>query len=83
MQSDLYNLYPAIGSVNALRQNYNFTMLPGASSDFGSCAMKIEGSKAEPPEKARGRIARTYKYMEWAYPRYKMSKAQRKLMKSN
>ena len=29
MQADLYNLYPAVGAVNALRQNYNFQMLPG------------------------------------------------------
>lgn len=29
IQSDMYNLYPAIGSVNAMRSNYNFTMLPG------------------------------------------------------
>ena len=80
MQSDLYNLYPAIGSVNAMRSNYNFTMLPGASSDFGSCQMKIENRKAEPPKQARGRIARTYLYMEQKYRRYNMSKKQRQLM---
>ena len=80
MQSDMYNLYPAIGAVNALRSNYNFTMLPGEESDFGSCSMKIENKKAEPPESARGRIARTYLYMEETYPRYNMSKSQRQLM---
>jgi deoxyribonuclease-1 len=74
MQSDMYNLYPAIGSVNAMRSNYNFTMLPGEKSDFGSCDMNIDNKKAEPPENARGRIARSYMYMESAYPRYKMSK---------
>lgn len=42
MQADMFNLYPAIGAVNALRSNYNFTMLPGEASDFGSCEMKIE-----------------------------------------
>lgn len=80
MQSDMYNLAPAIGAVNALRQNYNFTMLPYAESDFGLCLMKIDNKKAEPPVRARGRIARTYMYMEAVYPRYKMSKAQRTLM---
>ncbi|MUJ27942.1 endonuclease I [Aliivibrio fischeri] len=80
MQSDMYNLYPAIGSVNAMRSNYNFTMLPGEKPDFGSCDMKIDNKKAEPPENARGRIARSYMYMESAYPRYKMSKSQRQLM---
>jgi deoxyribonuclease-1 len=80
MQSDMFNLYPAIGAVNALRSNYNFTMLPDEKSDFGSCNMKIENRKAEPPEAARGRIARTYLYMEDTYSRYKMSKSQRQLM---
>jgi deoxyribonuclease-1 len=80
MQADMFNLYPAIGSVNALRSNYNFTMLPVVKSDFGSCVMKIENKKAEPPEEARGQISRTYLYMEDAYKRYSMSKSQRQLM---
>ena len=80
MQADMFNLYPAIGAVNALRSNYNFTMLPTAKSDFGTCAMKIDNRKAEPPKAARGQIARTYLYMEGAYKRYSMSKSQRQLM---
>lgn len=81
MQADMYNLYPAIGAVNALRSNYNFQMLdPSTPSTFGACEMKIVDKKAEPPVRARGMIARTYKYMEGAYPTYKMSRAQRQLM---
>ena len=80
MQADMYNLAPAIGAVNALRQNYNFTVLPNVEGSFGSCSMKIEGTKVEPPESARGIIARTYMYMAWAYPLYKMSDQQTKLM---
>jgi len=80
MQADMFNLYPAIGAVNALRSNYNFTMLPALKSDFGSCAMKIDNRKAEPPVIARGQIARTYMYMEGTYKRYSMSKSQRQLM---
>lgn len=80
MQADMFNLYPAIGAVNALRSNYNFTMLSGVQNAFGSCAMKINDRKAEPPKAARGQIARTYLYMESAYKRYSMSKAQRQLM---
>jgi len=80
MQADMFNLYPAIGAVNALRVNYNFNMLPAVKSDFGSCVMKIDNRKAEPPEAARGRIARTYLYMDGAYKRYSMSKSQRQLM---
>ncbi|MBA6348338.1 endonuclease [Colwellia sp. BRX8-9] len=80
MQADMFNLYPVIGAVNALRSNYNFTMLPGEESSFGSCAMKINNRKAEPPQNARGRIARTYLYMDEAYQRYSMSKQQKRLM---
>ena len=81
MQADLYNLYPAIGAVNALRQNYNFQMLPGEKPDFGSCEMKIADRKAEPPIRSRGQIARTYKYMADAYaPRYRMSRQQAQLI---
>ena len=80
MQADMFNLFPAIGAVNALRSNYNFTMLPAVKSDFGSCTMKIDSRKAEPPEIVRGQIARTYLYMDETYQRYNMSKSQRQLM---
>ncbi|PSV88255.1 endonuclease [Photobacterium leiognathi] len=86
MQSDLYNLYPAIGAVNATRQNYNFVILPDSANKsyrtFGSCEMIIDskGKKAQPPERSRGIIARTYMYFEAVYPKYKMSGQQRRLM---
>ncbi|MCG8611992.1 MAG: endonuclease [Pseudomonadales bacterium] len=80
MQADLNNLFPAIGAVNALRSNFRFSMLPGETADFGSCAMKIEDRKAEPPEYSRGRIARAHLYMAYAYPRFTLSNAQQKLM---
>ncbi|GAB6124997.1 hypothetical protein JCM14124_07030 [Humidesulfovibrio idahonensis] len=80
MQADMYNLYPAIGAVNALRSNYNYAMLPGVANTFGSCGMKIQDNKVEPPEHARGAIARTVKYMAWAYPRFELSRQQEKLM---
>lgn len=80
MQSDFYKLYPAIGAVNAVRSNCNFTMLPQAESAFGSCLMKIDGRKTEPPKESGGQIARAYLYMEQRYPRYKMSKTQKRLM---
>ena len=80
MQADMYNLFPAIGAVNAMRSNYNFVAQAGGGSDFGSCDMKIDNRKAEPPIEARGRIARTYLYMDATYKRYNMSKAQKQLM---
>jgi deoxyribonuclease-1 len=80
MQSDMYNLFPAIGAVNAMRSNYNFVAYLPEKSEFGSCDMPIDARKAKPPESARGRIARTYLYMQSTYKRYKMSKQQEKLM---
>lgn len=80
MQADMYNLYPAIGAVNAMRSNFNFQMLPGEELSFGSCEMKIADRKAEPPARARGQISRSYLYMQDAYPQYRMSRQQEQLM---
>tara|TARA_R110002049_G_scaffold70800_1_gene182804 strand:- start:272 stop:571 length:300 start_codon:yes stop_codon:yes gene_type:complete len=63
-----------------MRSNYNFVMLPDGASSFGSCDMQIKENKAQPPEKARGMIARSYLYMELTYKRYSMSKSQKQLM---
>jgi Endonuclease I len=82
MQADMYNLYPAIGAVNAMRSNFNYAMLAGEPSTFGSCDMKISGNKAEPPARARGQIARTYFYMQDSYSRYHMSRQQEQLMQA-
>lgn len=83
MQADMYNLFPAIGAVNAMRSNFNYAMLAGEPATFGSCEMKIADRKAEPPARARGQIARTYFYMADAYgPRYHMSHQQEQLMQA-
>lgn len=82
MQADMYNLYPAIGAVNAMRSNYNYQMLAGEPATFGSCDMKISSNKAEPPARARGQIARTYFYMQNSYSRYHMSRQQEQLMQA-
>lgn len=82
MQADMYNLYPAIGAVNAMRSNYNYQMIAGEPSTFGTCEMKISGNKAEPPIRARGQIARTYFYMQDSYSRYRMSRQQEQLMQA-
>ncbi|MDO5531895.1 endonuclease [Sutterella sp.] len=82
MQSDMYNLYPAIGAVNAMRLNYNYAMLPDVKPTFGTCPMKVSGNRAEPPEYTRGAIARTTLYMADAYPKYRISRQQRQLMEA-
>ena len=68
MQADMYNLYPAVGEVNGLRSNYSMTMIPGSNYRFWECRTKIEDRKIEPRPEVRVEIARTYFYMELAYP---------------
>jgi deoxyribonuclease-1 len=68
MEADLYNLQPSIGEVNQLRANYSMAMVPGETRAFGSCDLEIEDRKIEPRPDIRGDIARTYFYMDAAYP---------------
>ena len=69
MEADLHNLRPAIGEINRHRQNYNFGDIPGERREYGACDMEIssETDLAEPPESARGIIARSYLYMNAVY----------------
>src|SRR5215470_7912826 len=43
-------------------------MIPGEKREFGACDVEIENRKIEPRPEIRGDIARTYIYMDWAYP---------------
>ena len=70
MKADLYNLQPAIGEVNGLRGNYQIGEIDGEVREFGKCDVEIKNKKVEPAPKIRGDIARTYLYMEYAYPKY-------------
>lgn len=80
MLCDMYNLYPAIGAVNAIRSNIDYNELENEKSSFGSCPFKVGKKQVEPPPYTRGNIARTYLYFDDAYPKYHMSDSTRKLM---
>lgn len=81
MVADMYNLYPTVAIVGTLRSNYDFIQFSeDTPSSFGDCEMKIYNKKAEPPDHAKGLVARVYLYMEQQYPRFKMSKSQKNLM---
>jgi len=77
MAADLYNLYPAIGAVNALRSNYRYAMITGKT--LGDCEMVIDDRKANPPNLAKGVVARVSLYFDETYKRYSLSDSQRKL----
>ncbi len=68
MESDLYNLQPAIGEVNGDRLHYEWSELKGEAREYGKCDVEIRDQKVEPKKSIRGDIARTYLYMAWAYP---------------
>lgn len=69
MESDMHNLQPAVGEVNGDRSNFAYSQWNGGSGQYGRCEMKVDfkGKRAEPPERARGAIARTYFYMRDRY----------------
>ena len=83
MQSDLYNLVPAIGEIRGLKSNRDFGMIPEENQEFGDCDIEIAFDKVEPPSEIRGDIARVYFYMDRAYPGYDfISKEDHKLFKA-
>lgn len=82
MQSDMYNLFPAIGSVNAARGNKQYSKLPESSLNFGSCPAKMEGNRFEPPDNAKGQLARAALYMDASYPHYRLSRQQSRLFQA-
>jgi len=83
MESDMYNLVPAIGLVNQRRSNYPYRDIPGEKREFGNCDFEVSGKAAEPPSNVRGNIARTYFYMDHAYPKRNiMSSKEKKVFKA-
>ena len=79
MQADMYNLFPAIGAVNAVRSNKQYSALPSSASAFGSCPAKVDGNRFEPPDRAKGQVARAALYMADSYPKYRLSRQQQQL----
>ena len=80
MLCDMYNLYPAIGAVNAIRSNIAYDEMKNEKNSFGTCPFKVGKDQVEPPPYTRGAIARTYLYFDAEYPKYHMSDSTRKLM---
>ena len=81
MSSDLYNLRPVVGALNALRSNFRMGEVEGEARGFGSCDVEIGAGVFEPPDDVKGDVARTYLYMDAAYPGHGiLGRKQRKLM---
>jgi endonuclease I len=66
MESDLYNLEPALGSLNAIRRDYGFGMIDGEARPYGVLIdFEIDRDKniIEPTDNIRGKVARIMIYM--------------------
>lgn len=69
MEKDLHNIYPVIGELSKDRYYYRFSDWNAQPAQYGSCEMVVDFKehKVQPPERARGKIARAYLYMADLY----------------
>ncbi len=83
MESDMHNLVPAIGEVNGDRSNFRFSQWNAKADQYGQCDMVIDfkNRQAQPAPDTRGKIARTYLYMQQTY-NLKIASQQLKLFKA-
>ena len=82
MEADMYNLFPAVGAVNAVRSNKQYSELPGVPSAFGMCHAKVSGNRFEPPQQSKGELARAGLYMDSEYPEFHLSHQQKRLFEA-
>lgn len=69
MVSDLYNLYPEDGLVNAIRSNKPHEEIDKSDVSFGKCDIKTNKRSFTPRSEAKGIVARIYLYMQQSYPK--------------
>lgn len=67
MESDIYNIVPVVGAINAIRNKYSMAMFNPHKSELCP-GLFVENRKIMPPERIRGDIARIYFYMQQTYP---------------
>lgn len=80
MEADMHNLSISVGELNADRQNFNFGVLPNTPFQHGACPFKVDTRQrtVEPPDEAKGMIARVNFYMHDFYG-LNMSRQQQQL----
>lgn len=82
MQSDMYNLFPAIWEVNALRSNLDHWMISWKDyQTFWKCWFKYSKTekKVEPTNEIKWIVARTYLYMNSSYSKKLLSEQNKKI----
>lgn len=68
MEADLYNLYPSVGAINALRSNFSMSDGIDKKNELCQNGLRLEKRKVSPPLDKKGDIARVYQYMDAVYP---------------
>lgn len=67
IEADLHNLWAEDGLVNMLRSNKTHQALTDSDYSFGKCDIKLTKNGFMARKEALGIVARTMKYMDWAY----------------
>lgn len=69
IEADPYNIVPAIGELNADRQNFAYSEIPGEKREYGACDFEVDRKRkiVEPAIPLRGFIGRTWIYMHRVY----------------
>ncbi len=80
IESDMYNLVPAVGELNRARGDHRYGEIPGEPREFGKCDFESFGNLTEPRPAIRGDIARIYFYMDARYPQFHFINAENKAM---
>lgn len=78
-EGELYNLWPAVGLVNQARSNYRYGIVNGPFRFYG-CSIRFSKvlRRAEPPDYAKGTVARANLFMS-DYYHIRLSDAQSQL----
>jgi deoxyribonuclease I len=66
-EGDLHNLRPAIGELNGDRSDTLFGRAKNRKKLYGQCEFFVESGVVEPPDSAKGQVARIWFYMAQKY----------------
>jgi deoxyribonuclease-1 len=68
MEGDMHNLFPSLGQVNSIREDFELAELEG-EAHVGGCDFEVDprSRRAEPRPASRGELARAYLYMHVTY----------------
>lgn len=85
MEGDMYNLYPAVWEVNAIRSNFRYMELSTKDSNVkplqgcADTAVNQTDRSFMPASHTKGELARVYLYFDAVYDKYNLSSAQKQL----